>query len=69
MHLTKAPSEIITWLMTAIVIGLSGWTLKTAKDLSVSVAREEQDVIWIKAILVEQSRKINHLSPKNDTDE
>ncbi len=52
--------------MTAVVIGLSGWTLKTAKDLSVAVARVEQDEVWIKTILVEQSRKINHLTPKND---
>lgn len=62
----RAPNEIISWLVTAIVIGLSGWTLKTAKDLSVSVARVEQDEVWIKAILVEQSRKINHLAPKSD---
>ncbi len=62
----KPPTEIVNWLMTAVVIGLSGWTLKTAKDLSVAVARVEQDEVWIKTILVEQSRKINHLTPKND---
>jgi hypothetical protein len=46
--------------LAAIIIGLCGWTLKSVKDLSINVARIEQDEIWIKAILTEQSRKLHN---------
>jgi len=50
-------------VFAAVVIGLSGWTLKKLSDLSIEVAREEQDVHWIKDLLY---RKLRDMPLKDD---
>jgi len=54
---------VFATFIATIVIGLSGWTLKTVRDLSVEVAREEQDVHWIKDLLY---RKLRDMPLKDD---
>ena len=54
---------VFATFIATIVIALSGWTLKKVSDLSVDVAREEQDVLWIKNLLY---RKLKDLPLKDD---
>ena len=55
---------VLATFFATIFLGLSGWTLKTLRDLSIEVAREERDVLWIKELLY---RKLKDL-PLKDTD-
>jgi len=49
---------VFATFVASIVIGLSGWTLKKVSDLSIEMAREEQDVHWIKDLLYRKLRDL-----------